>query len=586
MTRFEIQDISYQTIDGVTFRALDTVTGETVALRRFFPFGQDEEGGEGLDVQEGKAFASACLRLSQLRHPTLRRTIMGDIDPIDGMPYLVTEWLDGESLATILNGNLMDPASIINLTRQALEVCVVLSEALKNEAVWIDTKPDSIIVCNADTNPTFSFRICPFKWLGTQEHQKDLIGIVDMVEELIGWKSKLVSDQAGMGLGGLLKTFRQFPQMSLAEAIQRLPSPTENSVPQNTTSHQTTYQPLVLASANQSTFTGKSMLIMAISACVTVGIIAFFYQRNNQRIEEIARQQAAQQVLDEQQKALEATNIQSTAAVATATSPEAKTEIDDVNAKARRMQEELAKLEEEKKLIEQTTVVTPDDFELFGKMPHGKPVSVRGLVKLVINPPGTKGIYISFSDPWDGKQVRAVIYVSNFEGGIYTEDDIKKIEAEYQNLVGKTVLISGTASNLGNRPNPSVIRIVKKSDIKIEDAQALAATGQTKEFYSPDDGELFKALDPKTQVKLRGTLKTIKYNENMSAIVFLFSSPFDPQQIRGVIHKVNFKDTFDIKPLEKLIDKEIVLDGRFIKSDDDILRVEVTEMNQITVVTE
>jgi hypothetical protein len=586
MTRFEIQDISYQTIDAVTFRALDTVTGETVALRRFFPYGKDEEGGEGLDIQEGKAFASACQRLSQLRHPILRRTIMGDIDPIDGMPYLVTEWLNGESLATVLNGNLMDPTSIITLTRQALEVCVILSEALQNEAIWIDTKTDSIIVCNADTNPTFSFRICPFKWLGTQVHQKDLIGIVDMVEELIGWKSKLVSDQAGMGLGGLLKIYRQFPQMPLAEAIQRLPSPIENPAPLNATTHQTIYQPLVLAGDKQSLFTCRSMIVMAISACVTVGIIAFFYQRNKQRIEDIAKQQAAQQELEEQQTALEATNSEATSLVAKSSTAENKNEINDVNAKARKMQEELAKLEEKKKLIEQTKLVTPDDFELFGNMPNGKPISVRGLVKSVAKPPEKKGVYISFSDPWDGKQVRAVIYISGFESGIDAEDDIKKIETEYQNLVGKTVLISGTTSKIGKQSNPSVVRITKKSDIVIEDAQTSTTNRQTREFFSPDDAALIKNLAPKTPVKLRGTLKTIRHDDDMSAIVFWFSSPHDPKQIRGLIHKVNFDDAYDIEPLEKLINREIVLDGSLMKIKDDIMLVEVTDLKQITNVSE
>ncbi|MES2982743.1 MAG: hypothetical protein V4727_10550 [Verrucomicrobiota bacterium] len=281
MTRFEIQDIASQNQDGVTFRALDKSTDQIVSLRRFFPFGQDEEGGEGLDPQEGKAYSSACQKLSRVHHPALRKTIFGDTDPVDGMPFLVTEWIEGESLADVLGNNTMEPRMIIDLVRQALDVCVTLSNTLENEAVWIDTKLESIIVSNPTENPSFSFRICPFKWLGTQSHEKNLTGIVTLVESLMGWKSKLVSDQAGLGLGGWLKLLRQNPQMGLQDALLSLPDPTTQltAEPIVDVSNRTIPQPYILPSANQSVFTKKSISIMALSACLTGALIFFFYQQ-------------------------------------------------------------------------------------------------------------------------------------------------------------------------------------------------------------------------------------------------------------------------------------------------------------------
>ena len=258
MTRFEIQELASQNQDGVTFRALDKSTNQIVSLRRFFPFGQDEEGGEGFNQNDGAAFSSACQNLSKVEHPALRNTIFGDTDPVDGMPFLVTEWVEGESLADVLGNNTMDPTMIIGLVRQALDVCMTLSVTLGNEAVWIDTKLESIIVSNPSENPTFSFRICPFKWLGTQSHTRDLTGIVSLVEALMGWNSKPVSDFAGLGLGGWLKQLRQNPQMAINDALLLLPDTASKLTAEAKTaniSNKPAQQPYILANANQSLFT-------------------------------------------------------------------------------------------------------------------------------------------------------------------------------------------------------------------------------------------------------------------------------------------------------------------------------------------
>ncbi|MFN4874409.1 MAG: hypothetical protein ACK5JP_11415 [Akkermansiaceae bacterium] len=285
MTRFEIQDIIRQNQDGVTFRALDKSNDQIVSLRRFFPFGrydENEEGSEGLDPNEGKAFSTACELLSHIQHPALRKTIYGDIDPIDGMPFLVTEWIEGESLSHVLGSNTMPVDMTIALVQQVFDVCKLLSETLQSEAIWIDTNPQSIIVCNPNENPTFSFRICPFKWLGTsREHLKDMSSIVDLIEALMGWKSKLVSDQAGKGLGGYIKLLRQYPEMEISKASQTLPNHSIEVV--EVTTETTTKTPTTLfppiTNTNASFFNKKSIVSMCISALVTGALIFFFYQQ-------------------------------------------------------------------------------------------------------------------------------------------------------------------------------------------------------------------------------------------------------------------------------------------------------------------
>ena len=86
MSRFEIEDIVSQDKKGIVFRAHDLDRGHTVALRRFFPFGQD---GGGLKDDESAAFRVAANRLLGVTHPSLRSVFSGAVDPIDEMPYIV-----------------------------------------------------------------------------------------------------------------------------------------------------------------------------------------------------------------------------------------------------------------------------------------------------------------------------------------------------------------------------------------------------------------------------------------------------------------------------------------------------------------
>ena len=69
MSSFEIEDIVSQDKKGIVFRAHDLEMGHAVALRRFFPFGQD---GGGLKEEESVAFRIAAERLVGVSHPALR----------------------------------------------------------------------------------------------------------------------------------------------------------------------------------------------------------------------------------------------------------------------------------------------------------------------------------------------------------------------------------------------------------------------------------------------------------------------------------------------------------------------------------
>jgi len=190
----------------VVFRAFDTEAEQTVAVRRFFPFGAD---GGGLHAEEQTAYEIAISRLAGLRHPALRSVICGGCDPVDGMPFIATEWIEGDPLDELVSRSVLPPEAATLLVTQALEVSEVLSRVLAEEAVWVETDLQTIIVSRPDSGRGFTFWISPFKWLGGHDATRGLDSIADLAEKALGWSGKVVSDQAGRGFGGWLKWLRK-----------------------------------------------------------------------------------------------------------------------------------------------------------------------------------------------------------------------------------------------------------------------------------------------------------------------------------------------------------------------------------------
>lgn len=238
--RFQIDDLIAQDETGVVFRAFDTESGKNVAVRRFFPFGAT---GGGLQADEQNAYIVAIGRLAELSHPALRSIICGGCDPVDGMPYIATEWIEGDSLESLLEHGPLPAQAATELINQALEVSELLSYVLAEDAVWIETDLHNIIVGNEQSGRGFTFWICPLKWLGSQEKNRSLQSIADLTEIVMGWQGHTLNDEAGNGLAGWLKWLRQAADtISLHEARETLaasvgvepPPPTKKLITQAT----------------------------------------------------------------------------------------------------------------------------------------------------------------------------------------------------------------------------------------------------------------------------------------------------------------------------------------------------------------
>jgi hypothetical protein len=217
--RFQIEDLFSQDASGVVFCARDSETTELVALRRFFPFGVN---GGGLDAGEQIAYQTAVERLATVRHPALRRVVCGGCDPIDGMPFVVSEWVKGTKLQSHIDRAPFTPVEAVRLLTQALDVCQRLSVILEEEAVWIELDLRSIIVAEEGVGRGMTFWIAPLKAFGKSDRQRGLAPFITLTEEIMGWGEKAVPDQAGGGLGGWLKWLRSAARTAKISEAQEM----------------------------------------------------------------------------------------------------------------------------------------------------------------------------------------------------------------------------------------------------------------------------------------------------------------------------------------------------------------------------
>ena len=236
--RFQIEDLIVQDNSGVVFRALDTESGKQVALRRFFPFGGR---GGGLDAEERIAYGLAVKRFAGVSHPALRSVICGGCDPIDGMPFIATEWIEGKRLQTVIDRKPLAPDEAVNLLLKALEVCQFLSQAFSEEAVWVETNLEAIVIGETGSGRGITFWVAPLRLLETSDHPRSLTPLITLTEEIMGWPEKVVSDPAARGLESWLKWMRgvssttsldEAREMLIALAGKKSPTATKHLVHQ------------------------------------------------------------------------------------------------------------------------------------------------------------------------------------------------------------------------------------------------------------------------------------------------------------------------------------------------------------------
>lgn len=393
MSRFTIEEIVSQDKYGIVYRALDHERGTSVALRRFFPFGLN---GGGLDAEEIISFRLASERLSTLQHPSFRAIFSGDADPIDGIPFIAAEWIAGDSLRKLTQSFKVDASIAIDILQEALEVSLLLSSALDDEAIWVDTALDSILIGLEGSERNVVFWLSPYKWLGGEFSSRKVSSLIELTENLLGWRSKIIGNQAGFGLGGWIKQLRANPNTSPSQALASLqPVIIEKNHPRPEL--RVERNPAVLQSPVQTrpafrytTFAYAFLLItgLALLAYLTIS----FLQKNSQ-------------------------------------TQQAPVPIVHVNPSG-------------------VPIFSPKETERILAFKGQKEAELQGVLRGMQYSKSGKSLYFNFSEPYDGAQIRAVAHRSSYQGSF-------ELEA-YRYLIGKNVKFKGVLFREFNRKFPYV----------------------------------------------------------------------------------------------------------------------------------
>lgn len=119
--------------EGIVYKAIDTASGETVALKRlaFAPFG--ETGNEGREIEAAR----------KLDHPGIVR-LLNQFE-WNGHTVLAMEWVEGGTLKEFLERN---PVSQDEAVRLAIRLCEILEYAHDRGLIHRDLKPANVLLEN------------------------------------------------------------------------------------------------------------------------------------------------------------------------------------------------------------------------------------------------------------------------------------------------------------------------------------------------------------------------------------------------------------------------------------------------------
>jgi tetratricopeptide (TPR) repeat protein len=134
--RFRLEALAGSGGMGAVYRARDDETGATVALKLLHPHA----------FPEAPRLAREAQALAALEHPNIVRYVAhGSLDV--GLPYLATEWLEGEDLHARLERG---PLPIADTIALGIAVAGALDAAHRVGLVHRDIKPANLLLCGGD----------------------------------------------------------------------------------------------------------------------------------------------------------------------------------------------------------------------------------------------------------------------------------------------------------------------------------------------------------------------------------------------------------------------------------------------------
>ena len=209
-SRFQIEEMVSQDANGAIFLATDLESGCEVLLQRFFPFGA---GSGGLEGEERNSYQQGVELMKRLEHPALRRVLDGGCDPVDGIPYLISEARVGVSLAEFFSTGPLRVEQGRNLVEQALGLVLQIESVFGAGADWLVFAADDIEV--RGEGEIFRFSVDPMKWLGLKTGPGVVKELAATTENALGWAGRIV---AGSTMGTLQGWVRAVKAESMTAA--------------------------------------------------------------------------------------------------------------------------------------------------------------------------------------------------------------------------------------------------------------------------------------------------------------------------------------------------------------------------------
>ncbi len=218
--RYDILDEIGRGAMGVVFRARDPKIDRIVALKCIRPGLFDDQG------EASQRFQQEMLALGRLIHPNIVTIFDAGEDSATGSTYIVTEYVEGKSLAQVLKSE--EPIAIEEARQIGIQICKALDFAHAKGVIHRDIKPGNILLTDdLKTVKVTDFGIARLDGLAVTQADR-LLGTPQYMspEQCKGDPLDGRSDLFAVGvlLYELLTRTRPFPGESIPAVMQNIVS--------------------------------------------------------------------------------------------------------------------------------------------------------------------------------------------------------------------------------------------------------------------------------------------------------------------------------------------------------------------------
>ena len=133
--KYDVLDVVGRGGMGIVYKATDPGIGRVVAIKMV-------TGGFGNDPELLKRFYREAQSAGKLQHPNI--VTIYDLGDQDGNPYMVMEYLEGESLESIIASR--RPVPLEQKLNTIIQLCSALSYAHQHNVIHRDIKPANVMV--------------------------------------------------------------------------------------------------------------------------------------------------------------------------------------------------------------------------------------------------------------------------------------------------------------------------------------------------------------------------------------------------------------------------------------------------------